>query len=74
MELREAMQMAAWAFLGLTIAYAHFQMRKLRKVIFNDLQHLMQQKTSRQSPVASRGSEKRCLREKLLSLFAHLRS
>jgi hypothetical protein len=53
MELKEAMQMAAWAFLGLTIAYAHFQMRKLRKVIFNDLQHLMQQN---QSPIASRQS------------------
>ena len=71
MELKEAMQMAAWAFLGLTIAYAHFQMRKLRKVIFNDLHRL----TRPSSPVPrhERG-EKRCLREKLLSLFAHLRS
>ena len=71
MELREAMQMAAWAFLGLTIAYAHFQMRKLRKVIFNDLHRL----TRPSSPVPRpERSEKRCLREKLLSLFAHLRS
>jgi hypothetical protein len=70
MELKEAMQMAAWIFLGLTIAYAHFQMRKLRKIVFNHLHHL----TSRQSQVASRKEGKRCLREKLLSLFAHLRS
>jgi hypothetical protein len=39
MELKEAMQVAAWLFLGLTIAYAHFQMRKLRKIVFNHLHH-----------------------------------
>jgi len=70
MEIKEAVQMAAWIFLGLTIAYAHFQMRKLRKIVFNDMQHL----TSRKSQDANSGSEKRCLREKLLSLLAHLRS
>jgi len=70
MEIKEAMQTAAWVFLGLTIAYAHFQMRKLRKIVFNDMQHL----TSRQSQAANRGSEKKCLREKLRSLYAHLRS
>lgn len=70
MEIKEAMQMAAWIFLGLTIAYAHFQMRKLRKIVFNHLHHL----TSRQSQVANRRGEKGCLREKLQSLFAHLRS
>jgi len=48
MELKEAMQMAAWIFLGLTIAYAHLQMRKLRKVIFNDLHRL----TRPSSPVS----------------------
>jgi hypothetical protein len=62
MELKQAMQMAAWIFLGVTIAYAHFQMRKLRKIVFNHLHHL----TSRQSPVASRRGD---LREKLLSLL-----
>jgi len=39
MEIKQAIQMAAWIFLGVTIAYAHFQMRKLRKIIFNDMLH-----------------------------------
>jgi hypothetical protein len=47
MELKEAMQMAAWIFLGLTIAYAHFQMRKLRKIIFNDMMHRFARPSSR---------------------------
>jgi len=47
MELKEAMQMAAWIFLGLTIAYAHFQMRKLRKIIFNDMLHRFTRPSSR---------------------------
>jgi len=68
MELKEVMQMAAWIFLGLTIAYAHFQMRKLRKIVFNHLHHL----TSHQSQAGNRRGEKRCLREKLHSLFARL--
>jgi hypothetical protein len=58
MELKEAMQMAAWIFLSLTIAYAHFQMRKLRKIVFNHLHHL----TSRQPQAANRRSETECLR------------
>jgi len=49
MELKEAMQMAAWIFLGLTIAYAHFQMRKLRKIIFNDMMHRFTHPSSRVS-------------------------
>jgi len=70
MELKEAMQMAAWIFLGLTIVYAHFQMQKLRKVIFNDLHRL-----TRPSPDPRPEKEgNKCLREKLLSLLAHLRS
>jgi hypothetical protein len=60
MELKEAMQMAAWIFLGLTIAYAHFQMRKLRKIVFNDMMHRF---------TRSKEGEKGCLREKLQSLF-----
>jgi hypothetical protein len=47
MELKEAMQMAAWIFLGLTIAYAHFQMRKLRKIVFNDMMHRFTRPSSR---------------------------
>ncbi|MFA0735151.1 MAG: hypothetical protein OGMRLDGQ_001651 [Candidatus Fervidibacter sp.] len=47
MELKEAMQMAAWIFLGLTIAYAHFQMRKLRKIVFNDMLHRFTRPSSR---------------------------
>ena len=47
MELKEAMQMAAWIFLGLTIAYAPFQMRKLRKIIFNDMLHRFTRPSSR---------------------------
>jgi hypothetical protein len=72
MELKEAMQVAAWLFLGLTIAYAHFQMRKLRKIVFNDMMH----RFTRHSSLVPRPKEgeKGCLREKLLSLFAHLRS
>jgi len=71
MELKEAMQMAAWIFLGLTIVYAHFQMRKLRKVIFNDLHRL----TRPSSPDLHPEKEgNKCLREKLLSLLVHLRS
>jgi hypothetical protein len=58
MELKEAMQVAAWLFLGLTIAYAHFQMRKLRKIVFNHLHHL----TSHQSRASNRRSETECLR------------
>ena len=72
MEIKEAMQMAAWIFLGFTIAYAHFQMRKLRKIVFNDMMHRFTRPSSR-VPRPKEG-EKRCLREKLLSLFAHLRS
>lgn len=47
MELKEMMQMAAWLFLGLTIAYAHFQMRKLRKIVFNDMMHRFTRPSSR---------------------------
>jgi hypothetical protein len=72
MELKEAMQMAAWIFLGLTIAYAHFQMRKLRKIVFNDMMHRFTRPSSRVP--RSKEGERGCLREKLLSLFAHLRS
>jgi hypothetical protein len=47
MEIKQAMQMAAWIFLGLTIAYAHFQTRKLRKIIFNDMMHRFTRPSSR---------------------------
>jgi len=65
MELKEAIQAAAWFVLGMTILYAHLQHRKLRKIVFNDLHRL----TRPSSPVPRPGGEKRCLREKLLSLF-----
>jgi len=64
MELKEVMQISAWCLLGLTIVYAHFQMRKLRKIVFNHMLHRFQPQKG----------EKRCLRKKLLSLFSHLRS
>ena len=72
MELKEVIQMTAWIFLGLTIAYAHFQMRKLRKIVFNDMMHRFTRPSS--LVPRSKEGEKGCLREKLLSLFAHLRS
>lgn len=44
MTIKEAIEIGVWLFLLGSIVYAHLSYRKLKKVIFNDLKHLIEPK------------------------------